>query len=86
MFEGLLTNINAEAVKFLSKVQINREEKAAQASSIIKNTISHKEEIQSAFDSPQEQVNKNKSEQNEEFSGNRRMRRLQAKAKRKKRR
>ncbi len=86
MFEGLLTNINAEAIKFLSKVQINREEKAAQASSIIKNTISHKEEIQSAFDSPQEQVNKNKSEQNEEFSGNRRMRRLQAKAKRKKRR
>tara|TARA_E500000081_G_scaffold98796_1_gene99850 strand:+ start:531 stop:3146 length:2616 start_codon:yes stop_codon:yes gene_type:complete len=86
MFEGLLTNINAEAVKFLSKVQINREEKAAQSSSIIKNTISHKEEIQSAFDSPQEQVNKNKSEQNEEFSGNRRMRRLQAKAKRKKRR
>ena len=47
--------------------------------------ISHKEEIQSAFDSPQEQVNKNKSEANEEFSGNRRMRRLQAKAKRKKR-
>ena len=86
MFEGLLTNINAEAVKFLSKVQINKEEKAAQASSTMKNTISHKEEIQSAFDSPQEQVNKNKSEQNEEFSGNRRMRRLQAKAKRKKRR
>ena len=84
MFEGLLTNINAEAIKFLSKVQINREEKAAQASSIIKNTISHKEEIQSAFDSPQEQVNKNKSEPNEEFSGNRRMRRLQAKDKRKK--
>ena len=86
MFEGLLTNINAEAIKFLSKVQINKEEKATQTSSIIKNTISHKEEIQSAFDSPQEQVNKNKSEQNEEFSGNRRMRRLQAKAKRKKRR
>ena len=85
MFEGLLTNINSEAIKFLSKIQINKEEKTAQESSVIKNTISHKEEIQSAFDSPQEQVNKNKSEPNEEFSGNRRMRRLQAKAKRKKR-
>ena len=85
MFEGLLTNINAEAIKFLSKIQINKEEQIAQESSVIKNTISHKEEIQSAFDSPQEQVNKNKSEPNEEFSGNRRMRRLQAKAKRKKR-
>jgi len=85
MFEGLLTNINAEAIKFLSKIQINKEEQTAQESSVIKNTISHKEEIQSAFDSPQEQVNKNKSEPNEEFSGNRRMRRLQAKAKRKKR-
>ena len=85
MFEGLLTNINAEAIKFLSKIQINKEEQTAQKSSVIKNTISHKEEIQSAFDSPQEQVNKNKSEPNEEFSGNRRMRRLQAKAKRKKR-
>ena len=85
MFEGLLTNINAEAIKFLSKIQINKEEQTAQETSVIKNTISHKEEIQSAFDSPQEQVNKNKSEPNEEFSGNRRMRRLQAKAKRKKR-
>ena len=85
MFESLLTNINAEAIKFLSKIQINKEEQTAQESSVIKNTISHKEEIQSAFDSPQEQVNKNKSEPNEEFSGNRRMRRLQAKAKRKKR-
>ena len=85
MFEGLLTNINSEAIKFLSKIQINKEEQTAQESSVIKNTISHKEEIQSAFDSPQEQVNKNKSESNEEFSGNRRMRRLQAKAKRKKR-
>ena len=85
MFEGLLTNINAEAIKFLSKIQINKEEQTAQESSVIKNTISHKEEIQSAFDSPQEQANKNKSESNEEFSGNRRMRRLQAKAKRKKR-
>ena len=85
MFEGLLTNINAEAIKFLSKIQINKEEQTAQESSVIKNTISHKEEIQSAFDSPQEQVNKNKFEPNEEFSGNRRMRRLQAKAKRKKR-
>ena len=85
MFEGLLTNINAEAIKFLSKIQINKEEQTAQESSVIKNTISHKEEIQSAFDSPQEQVNKNKSEPNEEFSGNRRMRRLQAKAKRRKR-
>ncbi len=85
MFEGLLTNINAEAIKFLSKIQINKEEQTAQESSVIKKTISHKEEIQSAFDSPQEQVNKNKSEPNEEFSGNRRMRRLQAKAKRKKR-
>ena len=85
MFEGLLTNINAEAIKFLSKIQINKEEQPTQESSVIKNTISHKEEIQSAFDSPQEQVNKNKSEPNEEFSGNRRMRRLQAKAKRKKR-
>ena len=85
MFEGLLTNINAEAIKILSKIQINKEEQTAQESSVIKNTISHKEEIQSAFDSPQEQVNKNKSEPNEEFSGNRRMRRLQAKAKRKKR-
>ena len=85
MFEGLLTNINAEAIKFLSKIQINKEEQTAQESSVIKNTISHKEEVQSAFDSPQEQVNKNKSEPNEEFSGNRRMRRLQAKAKRKKR-
>ena len=85
MFEGLLTNINAEAIKFLSKIQINKEEQTAQESSVIKNTISHKEEIQSAFDSPQEQVSKNKSEPNEEFSGNRRMRRLQAKAKRKKR-
>ena len=85
MFEGLLTNINSEAIKFLSKIQINKEEQTAQESSVIKNTISHKEEIQSAFDSPQEQVNKNKSEPNEEFSGNRRMRRLQAKAKRKKR-
>ncbi|MEL0309485.1 MAG: preprotein translocase subunit SecA [Gammaproteobacteria bacterium] len=85
MFEGLLTNINAEAIKFLSKIQINKEEQITQESSVIKNTISHKEEIQSAFDSPQEQVNKNKSEPNEEFSGNRRMRRLQAKAKRKKR-
>ncbi len=85
MFEGLLTNINAEAIKFLSKIQINKEEQTAQESSVIKNTISHKEEIQSAFDSPQEQINKNKSEPNEEFSGNRRMRRLQAKAKRKKR-
>ncbi len=85
MFEGLLTNINAEAIKFLSKIQINKEEQPTQESSVIKNTISHKEEIQSAFDSPQEQVNKNKSEPNEEFTGNRRMRRLQAKAKRKKR-
>ena len=85
MFEGLLTNINSEAIRFLSKIQINKEEQTAQESSVIKNTISHKEEIQSAFDSPQEQVNKNKSEPNEEFSGNRRMRRLQAKAKRKKR-
>ncbi|MDC3059600.1 preprotein translocase subunit SecA [SAR86 cluster bacterium] len=85
MFEGLLTNINSEAIKFLSKIQINKEEQTAQESSVIKNTISHKEEIQSAFDSPQEQVNKNKSEPNEEFSGNRKMRRLQAKAKRKKR-
>ena len=85
MFEGLLTNINSEAIKFLSKIQINKEEQTAQESSVIKNTISHKEEIQSAFDSPQEQVNKNKSEPNEEFSGNRRMRRLQAKARRKKR-
>ena len=85
MFEGLLTNINSEAIKFLSKIQINKEEQTAQESSVIKNTISHKEEIQSAFDSPQEQVNKNKSEPNEAFSGNRRMRRLQAKAKRKKR-
>ena len=85
MFEGLLTNINSEAIKFLSKIQINKEEQTAQESSVIKNTISHKEEIQSAFDSPHEQVNKNKSEPNEEFSGNRRMRRLQAKAKRKKR-
>ena len=85
MFEGLLTNINSEAIKFLSKIQINKEEQLTQESSVIKNTISHKEEIQSAFDSPQEQVNKNKSEPNEEFSGNRRMRRLQAKAKRKKR-
>ena len=85
MFEGLLTNINSEAIKFLSKIQINKEEQITQESSVIKNTISHKEEIQSAFDSPQEQVNKNKSEPNEEFSGNRRMRRLQAKAKRKKR-
>ncbi len=85
MFEGLLTNINAEAIKFLSKIQINKEEQPTQESSVIKNTISHKEEIQSAFDSPQEQVNKNKSEPNEELSGNRRMRRLQAKAKRKKR-
>ena len=85
MFEGLLTNINSEAIKFLSKIQINKEEQTAQESSVIKNTISHKEEIRSAFDSPQEQVNKNKSEPNEEFSGNRRMRRLQAKAKRKKR-
>ena len=85
MFEGLLTNINSEAIKFLSKIQINKEEQTAQESSVIKNTISHKEEIQSAFDSPQEQVNKNKSEPNEEFSGNRRMRRLQAKAKRRKR-
>ncbi len=85
MFEGLLTNINAEAIKFLSKIQINKEEQTAQESSVIKNTISHKEEIQSAFDSPQEQINKNKSEPNEEFSGNRRMRRLQAKARRKKR-
>lgn len=85
MFEGLLTNINAEAIKFLSKIQINKEEQPTQESSFIKNTISHKEEIQSAFDSPQDQVNKNKSEPNEEFSGNRRMRRLQAKAKRKKR-
>ena len=85
MFEGLLTNINAEAIKFLSKIHINKEEQPTQESSIIKNTISHKEEIQSAFDSPQEQVNKNKSEPNEELSGNRRMRRLQAKAKRKKR-
>ena len=85
MFEGLLTNINAEAIKFLSKIQINKEEQSTQERSVIKNTISHKEEIQSAFDSPQEQVNKNKSEPNEEFSGNRRMRRLQAKAKRKKR-
>ena len=85
MFEGLLTNINAEAIKFLSKIHINKEEQPTQESSVIKNTISHKEEIQSAFDSPQEQVNKNKSEPNEEFSGNRRMRRLQAKAKRKKR-
>ena len=85
MFEGLLTNINAEAIKFLSKIKINKEEQPTQESSVIKNTISHKEEIQSAFDSPQEQVNKNKSEPNEEFSGNRRMRRLQAKAKRKKR-
>ena len=85
MFEGLLTNINAEAIKFLSKIQINKEEQTAQESSVIKNTISHKEEIKSAFDSPQEQVDKNKSEPNEEFSGNRRMRRLQAKAKRKKR-
>ena len=85
MFEGLLTNINAEAIKFLSKIQINKEEQTAQESSVIKKTIGHKEEIQSAFDSPQEQVNKNKSEPNEEFSGNRRMRRLQAKAKRKKR-
>ncbi len=85
MFESLLTNINAEAIKFLSKIQINKEEQTAQESSVIKKTISHKEEIQSAFDSPQEQVNKNKSEPNEEFSGNRRMRRLQAKAKRKKR-
>ena len=85
MFEGLLTNINSEAIKFLSKIQINKEEQTAQESSVIKNTISHKEEIQSAFDSPQEQVNKNKSEPNEEFAGNRRMRRLQAKAKRKKR-
>ena len=73
MFEGLLTNINSEAIKFLSKIQINKEEQTAQESSVIKNTISHKEEIQSAFDSPQEQVNKNKSEPNEEFSGNRRM-------------
>ena len=80
MFEGLLTNINSEAIKFLSKIQINKEEQTAQESSVIKNTISHKEEIQSAFDSPQEQVNKNKFEPNEEFSGNRRMRRLQAKA------
>ena len=85
MFEGLLTNINAEAIKFLSKIQINKEEQPTQESSVIKNTISHKEEIQSAFDSPQEQANKNKSEPNEEFSGNRRMRRLQAKAKRRKR-
>ena len=85
MFEGLLTNINSEAIKFLSKIQINKDEQRTQESSVIKNTISHKEEIQSAFDSPQEQVNKNKSEPNEEFSGNRRMRRLQAKAKRKKR-
>ena len=85
MFEGHLTNINAEAIKFLSKIQINKEEQTAQESSVIKKTIGHKEEIQSAFDSPQEQVNKNKSEPNEEFSGNRRMRRLQAKAKRKKR-
>ena len=52
MFEGLLTNINAEAIKFLSKIQINKEEQTAQESSVIKNTISHKEEIQSAFDSP----------------------------------
>ena len=58
MFEGLLTNINSEAIKFLSKIQINKEEQTAQESSVIKNTISHKEEIQSAFDSPQEQVNK----------------------------
>ena len=65
MFEGLLTNINSEAIKFLSKIQINKEEQTAQESSVIKNTISHKEEIQSAFDSPQEQVNKNKSEPNE---------------------
>ena len=85
MFEGLLTNINAEAIKFLSKIHINKEEQPTQESSVIKNTISHKEEIQSAFDSPQEQVNKNKSKPNEELSGNRRMRRLQAKAKRKKR-
>ena len=85
MFEGLLTNINAEAIKFLSKIQINKEEQPNQESSVTKNTITHKEEIQSAFDSPQEQVNKNKSEPNEELSGNRRMRRLQAKAKRKKR-
>ncbi len=85
MFEGLLTNINSEAIKFLSKIQINKEEQPNQESSVTKNTITHKEEIQSAFDSPQEQVNKNKSEPNEELSGNRRMRRLQAKAKRKKR-
>ena len=45
MFEGLLTNINAEAIKFLSKIQINKEEQTAQESSVIKNTISHKEEI-----------------------------------------
>ena len=43
MFEGLLTNINAEAIKFLSKIQINKEEQTAQESSVIKNTISHKE-------------------------------------------
>ena len=45
MFEGLLTNINAEAIKFLSKIQINKEEQPTQESSVIKNTISHKEEI-----------------------------------------
>ena len=42
MFEGLLTNINSEAIKFLSKIQINKEEQTAQESSVIKNTISLK--------------------------------------------
>ena len=36
MFEGLLTNINSEAIKFLSKIQINKEEQTAQESSVIK--------------------------------------------------
>ena len=86
LFEDMLSNIRSEGVKFLSRVQIEVDD-----SSALNKMQEDRNEVYEHLDAPKllsdsntQQQNPNKDSQNTK-SGNRKMRRFEAKAKKKKR-
>ena len=85
MFQALLESIKEDSIRYLCKVRVTADEGAQLASPPSQNIITNHADAPSAFEiDEKKEMPKNKSvDQN--LEGNRKLRRMQAKANRKKR-
>jgi preprotein translocase subunit SecA len=85
MFQDFLERIKEDSIRYLSKVRVTADESSKVSSLSSKNIVTNHPDAPSAFEMEEKKESPRNKASNQNVEGNRKLRRMQAKANRKKR-